>query len=98
MDRFQCLHPDPGKTGPSIDMGLYLAVRNAILEVVPVGGPGIRWAELADAVALRTPKDLWEQHSLMWYVTVVKLDLEARGEIRRTGTRSPQRLVRTTPA
>jgi hypothetical protein len=31
-----------------------------------------------------------------WYAMAIKLDLEARGELRRINTKPPQRLIRTT--
>ena len=70
------LHPDPDKQGTTIDQDKYSQIKNAILQVVQVHGE-IHFKELSDAVAqvMETPF----KGSIPWYVTTVKLDLEARG-------------------
>lgn len=95
-EKFQCLHPDPDKSGVNIDRRLYDALRVAILAVVPVEGAGdpIPWSGLTRAVAPHLPTGLFEGRSLGWYTISVKLDLEARGEVVRAPGRGPQRLLR----
>ncbi|MAW61549.1 MAG: hypothetical protein CMJ94_12030 [Planctomycetes bacterium] len=94
-ERFQTLHPDPGKQGENIVKWKYEAVRAALLQQIPDQGEGALFSELPDGVRKAlSPKQLDELGSVSWYVTTVKLDLEARGEIRRVSGRGPQRLLR----
>jgi hypothetical protein len=93
-ERVQCRHPDPAKSAPSIDRGMYEAVRDAILDAVPMRGEGLPFAQLPGEVERRTPPGMWSAASAGWYTTVVKLDLEARGLLQRAATRGPQRLYR----
>jgi len=85
----------PGAGGTRIDKAKYDAVRKAILAVVPRRGKGALFKALPKAVAKRIPADLLPRKgSASWYTTVVKLDLEARGLIRRVDGATPQRLLR----
>jgi hypothetical protein len=93
-DRVQCRHPDPAKSAPSIDRGMYEVTRDAILAAVPMEGEGLPFAGLAGEVERRTPPGTWATASVGWYTTLVKLDLEARGVLQRAATRGPQRLYR----
>ena len=93
-ERVEALHPDPKKKGTTISREMYEAVREAILAAVPGEEPGLRFMDLSREVELRAPKGLFENASVGWYTTTVKLDLEARGLIRRVPGVSPQRLVR----
>ena len=95
-DRVQTLHPDPAKSAPRIDAWKYEAVRGAILAAVPRQEPGLPFGELPAAVrAALPPEELDALGSVGWYTTVVKLDLEARGELQRSAGRGPQRLIRS---
>lgn len=95
-DRVQTLHPEPGKSAPRIPRSKYDAVRRAILDAVPAGEPGLAFAELPGAVReALSAEALRSLGSVNWHTTVVKLDLEARGELRRIRGARPQRLVRT---
>ncbi len=69
-------------------------MRRAILDAVPGDEPGLRFMDLSKEVEQRAPRRLFENASVNWYTTTVKLDLEARGLIRRVPGVSPQRLVR----
>ena len=93
-ERVEALHPDPKKKGTTISREMYEAVREAILAAVPGEEPGLRFMDLSREVELRAPKGLFENASVGWYTTTVKLDLEARGLIKRVPGVSPQRLVR----
>ena len=73
---------------------MYEGVRKAILDAVPGEEPGLRFKDLSKEVEQRAPKGLFENASVGWYTTTVKLDLEARGLIKRVTGVSPQRLVR----
>ena len=88
-------NPGRGKKGPRVDLARYKAMKNALLTVIPRTGDGVRFADLEGLVEKRLPRATFAGASVMWYTTVVKLDLEARGLIRRVPGSSPQRLVRT---
>lgn len=71
------LHPE-GKAGVNIDADKYHQIRRAILERVEKAGE-IGFQELAQSLKVEL-KDTFEG-SVSWYVTTVKLDLEARGAL-----------------
>ena len=81
-----------GADGTRISKRKYDAMRHAILEAMPRGPEGIRFTQLFDAVVPHLPGD-WEG-AVSWYVTTVKLDLEARRLIERVPGAKPQRLRR----
>lgn len=82
--------PTAGGTGARISPKRYDALRKAILLAVPKHADGIALAELTRAVARRVPRELFKDASLRWYMTAVKLDLEAQGLIERSPGRRPQ--------
>ena len=83
----------PGKT-EQVDAGKYRAMEAAMLAVIPAGTPGLTIAELRDPVVERLPDDLFPGGATAgWWLKLVQLDLEARGEIRRTADK-PLRLHR----
>ena len=98
MERITTLHPQ-GKAGVSIEKVKYERVRDAVLGILAeAGSEGVRvrnvkTAEEPDLTELVAPRlgDDWEG-SVGWYVTSVKLDLEARGELVRVPKVSPQRV------
>ena len=77
-------NPDPAKTGATIGQAKYDQVRAAILAVLGRDG-SLTYTQLAEAVEQELGDGF--AGSVRWYVTAVKLDLEARGELRRTTTR-----------
>ena len=81
------LHP-AGKTGVNIDRQKYDVVREAILEAVRTNG-AITFSDLTTEVRSRLEATF--AGSISWYVTTVKLDLEARGEIVHLQKSGPQR-------
>ncbi|MDH5606358.1 MAG: hypothetical protein OEY93_05680 [Anaerolineae bacterium] len=87
-DKIMTQHPDPSKQGVNIDLLKYNQMRDAILAVLSEFEE-ITFKELLTAVSQRLPDF---QGAAGWYITVVKLDLEARGEIKRIANSSPQRL------
>ena len=93
-ERVEALHPDPKKKGTRISKEMYEAIREAILDAVPGEEPGLRFMDLSREVEQRAPERLFGNASVGWYTTTVKLDLEARGLIKRVPGVSPQRLVR----
>lgn len=93
--RMYAEHPDPRKSGTGIDATKYHAVRTALLAATPKSERGVSFKELPDLIVERLPGgEIPGGGSIMWYTTVVKLDLEARGLIERVKGASPQRIRR----
>ena len=86
-DLFLTVHPEPAKQGVSIEKQKYAVMRAAILRNLRTQGP-VTFTQLAALVEA----DLQDTFSgsIMWYFTTVKVDLEARGEIRRLPNSRPQ--------
>jgi hypothetical protein len=89
MDRIMTLHPDPAKQGVHIDKAKYDLVREAIVASVHDHGE-ITFKALTEDVGRRLAGRL--DGSVPWYVISVKLDLEARGVVRRLPKSRPQRV------
>jgi hypothetical protein len=83
-------HPDKSKTGVNISKEKYKQVKEAILESIPAG-KGISFDKLLAAVEKKLGKKF--DGSPSWYATTVKLDLEARKLIKRSGD-SPQMITK----
>jgi hypothetical protein len=83
------LHPEK-KQGVNISKEKYDMVRNAILCVLATQKE-ITFMNLARAVEKELNGTF--EGSVTWYVTTVKLDLEARGKLKRVANSRPQ-LVR----
>jgi hypothetical protein len=90
-DRILTLHPE-GKEGVNISKTKYDQIRRAILQSIRDHGE-ISFKALPGEVEQRITEDF--AGSITWYVTTVKLDLEARGEIERIPGKSPQSLRMT---
>ena len=89
------LNGNTGRKGPRLDGGKYSAVRKAILKAVPRSPRHIGFAALIDLVRENLPEgEIPGGGSIPWYVTTVKLDLEARGELVCDRECSPQTLSR----
>jgi len=82
-------HPDPAKHGVRISKVKYDVIRQTILEILRANSE-LTFTELADAAKERLEGEF--DGSTSWYVTTVKLDLEARNEIQRVPKTRPQRL------
>jgi hypothetical protein len=93
--RVQLRNPDHRKKGARIPRDQYVIARRAALATVPTKVPGMTLTDFRAKMARRLLRAKgWDRSlSASWYTMAVKLDLEARGEIRRTGG-APQRLVR----
>ncbi|SIT70157.1 DUF6958 family protein [Edaphobacillus lindanitolerans] len=77
-EQIQLLHPK-GETAGKILTRRYEAIRKAILEEVDANGE-ISFTDLTE----RAPKRISHfDGKTTWYITAVKLDLEARGELER---------------
>jgi hypothetical protein len=84
---FLTLHPDSKKQGVRIEKAKYDAMRDAILENLRRHG-AMTFTQLGAIL-----EDYMQGNfdgSVSWYYTTVKLDLEARGEIRRVPGSRPQ--------
>lgn len=89
-DRIYAQHPDPEKEGVSIDKLKYETIREAILTTL--GNGPVPFKDLPIQVKKLCPDF---DGSISWYVTTVKLDLEARGVIERVLGKSPQQVRMT---
>ena len=88
-EKILTLHPDPSKAGVNIDKGKYELIRDAILRVLKAKD-GTLFKDLPQGVEKSLVGKF--EGSISWYVTTVKLDLEARNTIERIAGVSPQRL------
>jgi hypothetical protein len=89
-ERVTTLHPDPAKQGVRISKNKYDQVTLAILFAIR-HNPSITFRELTAEVDKKLAGTF--DGSIGWYVTTVKLDLEARGVVRRLPGSGPQRLT-----
>jgi hypothetical protein len=87
-DKILTLHPE-GKQGTNIDKTKYNLVRQTILDMVGTN-EGITFTEMTAGVEEKLAGNF--DGSIPWYVTTVKLDLEARGELERIPGSRPQQL------
>lgn len=74
----------------------YNPMRDAILQVLAAHEVGLTVAELEAAVLPLLPQDVFPGgETARWWLTSVKLDLEAKGVIERVAKSKPQRVRRT---
>jgi hypothetical protein len=85
-DMIRTLHPEK-KQGVNISREKYEIIRKAILCVLEQKKE-ITFMNLSRAVEKEVNGNF--DGSVMWYVTTVKLDMEARGEIKRVTNSRPQ--------
>ena len=88
-DAVKTLHPEK-KKGVNISREKYEIIRKAIMSTLRANKE-MPFMKLSRAVEKEVRGKF--DGSVMWYVTTVKLDLEARGEIKRVPNSRPQ-LVR----
>lgn len=86
-ERILAQHPDPNKHGVRISRAKYDVVRAAIRDSLRDAGP-LGFEGLSRAVETKLAGGF--DGSVSWYVTTVKLDLEARGEVERLPGSGPQ--------
>ena len=86
-ESFFAIHPEAEKQGIRMDKAKYKTVRDAILHNLRQYG-SMAFTQLGALVE----EELHDSFtgSILWYYTTVKLDLEARGEIRRVPNSRPQ--------
>lgn len=85
-DTIRTLHPEK-KQGVNISRQKYEMIRKAIIDTL-CARKEMTFMDLSRAVEKQL-NDTFEG-SVLWYVTTVKLDLEARGEIKRVPNSRPQ--------
>jgi hypothetical protein len=89
------LPPASGKAGTLIVLEKYEAVQEAILAMLPAGGEGMTWSELAEVITPYLPENLFRHiGTVRWYAKAVQIDLEAQGVIERVPDSHPLRLRR----
>ncbi len=93
-DKVFCEHPDPAKVGTDIDEPKYRAMRKALLRHIPKRKGGVPFKGMREAVKPLLPGAVFRGASISWYVTTVKLDLEAKGLIERVPGVTPQHMRR----
>lgn len=73
----------------------YQRVREAMLESLDTVGSGITLEEITQEIAHKVRYQLFPTiASVRWYTLVVRIDLEARGEVRRLQGTRPLRFLR----
>lgn len=78
-----------------VDRVKYEAMRDALLQVLPVGAPGLTVAEAKERLLPLLPEALFPGGDKAgWWLKAAQLDLEAKGVVRREATK-PLRLHRT---
>lgn len=77
-----------GKSGTNVTPEKYFAIREAMLEVLPTEGEGLTLDEMVKLIEPLVPKDLFPK-GVTWYTVTVKLDLEAKGLVKRLPNTSP---------
>ena len=85
-DMIRTLHPEK-KQGVNISKEKYEIIRKAILTTLHAQKE-ISFMNLSRAVEKEVDGKF--EGSVMWYVTTVKLDLEARGTVKRVPNSRPQ--------
>ena len=77
-----------------VDRAKYEAMRDALLEVLPVGAPGLTVAQAKELLLPLLPAALFPGgEKAGWWMKAAQLDLEAKGIVRRETTK-PLRLYR----
>ena len=85
-DQIRTLHPEK-KQGVNISREKYEIIREAILSIL-CAQKEMTFMKLTRAVEKEVDGKF--EGSVTWYVTTVKLDLEARGEVKRVPHSRPQ--------
>lgn len=88
-EKILTLHPEEGKKGTNISRAKYEMIHHAILEAIRSQGT-IGFQGLVSLVEYNLRNRF--EGSVPWYVTTVRLDMEARGEIERIPGKHEQKL------
>jgi len=90
-----CQNPESNEPGIEIARWKYDLMSRVILEVVSQNSEGIGIFDLPKLIDRRlTREERSGLGSVAWYAIIVKLDLEARGEIERVPQSRPERVRR----
>jgi hypothetical protein len=89
-EKILTLHPAEGKQGVNISRSKYEMIRQAIMDAIRSQGT-ISFQGLVSLVEYNLRSRF--EGSIPWYVTTVKLDLEARGMIERIPGPGEQKLT-----
>lgn len=87
-EKITTLHPE-GKAGVNIDLKKYTLIKDAIIDLLASHG-SMTFKTLSKTIEMNLEDSF--DGSIPWYVTTVKLDLEARHIIERIPGTSPQHL------
>ncbi len=82
-EQIQTLHPQAGKTNKRISLEKYLIIKENILSIL--SETQLTHTELMERL-YENINDIFEG-GVQWYGETVKLDLEARGIVERTGSK-----------
>ncbi len=82
-EQIQTLHPQAGKTNKRISLEKYLIIKENILSIL--SETQLTHNELMERL-YENINDIFEG-GVQWYGETVKLDLEARGIVKRTGSK-----------
>jgi hypothetical protein len=83
-------HRNPQAGRPYVRSDKYLLVSRAVLELLPQTGLGLTAEQLVARLLHALPIELFPTSaSIRWFMTAVRIDLEARGLIYRVGPRKP---------
>ncbi len=71
----------PGYT-TRVNAAMYTAMKQAMLQVLPKGEPGLTQSEIREAVVAYLPDELYPDGAKAgWWAKAVQLDLEAKGVV-----------------
>lgn len=82
-EQIQTLHPQPGKTNKRISLEKYNVIKDNLLIILKA--TELTHTELMEKLHDRVKENF--EGGVQWYGETVKLDLEARDIIERTGTK-----------
>ena len=81
----------PGRTH-TVDAKKYNAMKTAVLKVLPKKAPGLKGAEMSEAVLAHLPDAEFPGGAKVgWWLKCVQLDLEAKGSVMRERLSKPLR-------
>lgn len=90
----QLRHRNPQAGRPYVRSDKYRLVSQAVLALLPESGMGRTAEELVTGLGSLLPFPLFPTAaSIRWFMTAVRIDLEARGRIQRVGQRKPARYL-----
>lgn len=95
----QLRHRNPQAGRPYVRSDKYRLVSQAVLHLLPESGKGRSNEELVRDLASLLPRSLFPNSaSIRWFLTAVRIDLEAGGLIHRLGRGRPARYLAGSPA